>query len=167
MLILAVATLLWSCGRSGSSSKAMSDSILFVEAGDPQMEAAMKQAREHFSDFWSVVSQDHKRVIPFYADAMVKAYFFDPDAPQSGELVWVQDVVYDGKTITGTSVDTPVSIRSGKAGQHVSLPLNRLSDWLYVEDGMAMGVYTVKLLRTRMSAEERQAHDSHYPFRFE
>ena len=167
ILVLTVATLLLGCGQSGSSSKAMSDSIIPVQAGDPQMEAAMKEAREHFPEFWSVISEDSKRVIPVYAGAMVKAYFFDPDAPQSGEHMWVQRVDYDGKMITGTLADRPGRIRSVRTGQQVSFPLERLSDWLYVDDGKAVGVYTVRLLRTRMSTEERRAHDSHYPFSFE
>jgi uncharacterized protein YegJ (DUF2314 family) len=54
-----------------------------------------------------------------------------------------------------------------RPGQAVSFPLERLSDWLYVEGGKAMGVFTVRLLRTRMSDEERRAHDSYYPFSFD
>ena len=45
--------------------------------------------------------------------------------------------------------------------------LGRLSDWFYVVGDNAVGAFTVRLLRTRMTAEQRRAHDSHYPFRFE
>ena len=166
-ILLALAASLVGCGRSSSSSSAMSNGIIPVGAGDPQMEAAMREARAHLPEFWRVISDDYKRVIPVYAGAMVKAYFFDPGAPKSGEHMWVQGVDYDGKTITGTLADTPGHIRSVKTGQQVSFPLERLSDWFYVENGKAVGAYTVKLLRTRMSAIERREHDSHYPFRFE
>lgn len=145
----------------------MSDSVIPVQADDPQLEAAMKDAREHFPEFWRVISADYKRVIPVYECALVKAYFFDSDAPNSGEHMWVQDVEYDGKMITGTLVDTPVHVQSVKSGQEVSFPLTRLSDWLYVEDGKAVGAFTVKVLRKRMSVKERNAHDNHYPFSFE
>jgi len=131
------------------------------------MESAMKTARERFPDFWREVSADYKRVIPVLEGPMVKAYFYDEGAPLTGEHMWVREVEYDGKTITGVLADTPIQLHSVQAGQRVSFPLGRLSDWLYVEDGKAAGGFTVKLLRTRMSAEERQAHDSHYPFKFE
>ncbi|MCI0359197.1 MAG: DUF2314 domain-containing protein [Planctomycetaceae bacterium] len=54
-----------------------------------------------------------------------------------------------------------------QAGSLVSFPLERLSDWLYVVDGKAYGAFTVRLLRSRMSDEEKQEHDSHYPFEFD
>lgn len=98
---------------------------------------------------------------------MVKAYFYDAVAPQGGEHMWVSEVAYDGKTITGVLADVPRQLRSVQSGQQVSFPLERLSDWFYVDGGRAVGAFTVRLLRTRMSAEQRRAHDSHYPFRFE
>ena len=98
---------------------------------------------------------------------MVKAYFYDEGAPLTGEHMWVREIGYDGKTITGILADTPIQLHSVRAGQRVIFPLEHLSDWLYVENGKAVGVFTVKLLRTRMSAEERQAHDSQYPFKFD
>jgi uncharacterized protein YegJ (DUF2314 family) len=144
-----------------------SDHIIPVQSGDPEMDAAMQTARDHFPEFWRELAADYRRVIPVYAGAMAKAYFFDSDAPQSGEHMWVRGIEYDGKTITGILADRPRHIRSVRGGQSASFPLERLSDWFYVEDGKAVGAFTVRLLRTRMTDEQRRAHDSHYPFRFE
>jgi uncharacterized protein YegJ (DUF2314 family) len=138
-----------------------------VQAGDPEMDAAMQTARDKFPEFWREVSTDHKRVIPVLEGSMVKAYFFDEGAPLTGEHMWVRDIEYDGQTISGVLVDTSIQLHSVRPGQHVSFPLMRLSDWLYVENGRAYGVFTVKLLRTRMTDDERKSHDSHYPFRFD
>jgi len=142
--------------------------ILPVQSDDADMNAAMQTARARFSEFWREVSADYQRVIPALGGSMVKAYFDDPGgAPQGGEHVWVRGVDYDGKTITGELADTPIHLRSVRAGQQVSFPLDRLSDWFYVDDDLAVGAFTVRLLRARMSEEERRKHDSHYPFRFE
>jgi len=142
--------------------------ILQVEPADAEMNAAMQTARDRFSEFWREVSADYKRVIPALGGSMVKAYFDDPGGSrQGGEHMWVRGVEYDGKMITGELADTPRHLRSVRAGQQVSFPLERLSDWFYVEGGKAVGAFTVRLLRTRMREEERRAHDSHYPFRFQ
>ena len=127
----------------------------------------MQTARERFPEFWKEVSTDYKRVIPALDGSMVKAYFHDAGAPRTGEHMWVREVEYDGETITGVLADVPRQLQSVQQGQRVSFPLGRLSDWFYVEDDKATGAFTVRLLRTRMTEEQRQAHDSHYPFRFE
>jgi uncharacterized protein YegJ (DUF2314 family) len=132
------------------------------------MNTAMQTARDRFPEFWREVSADYKRVIPVLGRSMVKAYFDNPDgAPQGGEHMWERGVDYDGKAITGELADTPRNSRNVRAGQQVSFPIERLSDWFYVDGDKAVGAFTVRLLRSRMSDEERRAHDSHYPFRFE
>lgn len=98
---------------------------------------------------------------------MVKARFSDSPSKQGDEHMWVNQVEFDGQLISGILSSTPNELRSVKAGQKVSFPLERLSDWLLVEHGKARGVFTVQLLRSRMSDQERRAHDGHYPFRFE
>jgi uncharacterized protein YegJ (DUF2314 family) len=157
---LALAVAILGCGRSKLS-------VISVEADDPEMKAAMQTARDHFPEFWQEVSSDHARIRPAKPIAMVKAYFFDSDAPQTGEHMWVRDVQYDGKLISGFLADTPEQVKSVKTGQRVSFPLERLSDWFYVYHSKAIGAYTVKLLRTRMTEKERREHDRHYPFSFE
>ena len=171
LTVLALMTALVGCGRSGSTSTTMSSdtkpTLIPVQSDDAEMLAAMQTARDRFPEFWREVSADYKRVIPALGGSMVKAYFYDADAPQSGEHMWVSEVEYDGKIITGVLADMPRQLRSVQSGQQVSFPLERLSDWFYVDGGKAIGAFTVRLLRTRMTAEQRQAHDSHYPFRFE
>ncbi len=142
--------------------------IIPVQSDDAEMNAAMQTAREKFPEFWREVSADHKRVIPALGGSMVKAYFDDPGgAPGGGEHMWVRDVEYDGKVITGTLADAPRHLHSVRSGEQVSFPLERLSDWFYVDGGKAIGAFTVRVLRSRMSGQERREHDSHYPFRFD
>lgn len=168
LIAFALTLVLVGCGRSNTSSMNSKSEIIPVQSADAEMNAAMQTARDRFPEFWREVSADYKRVIPALGGSMVKAYFDDPGgAPQGGEHMWVRGVEYDGKTITGELADTPRHLRSVRAGQQVSFPLERLSDWFYVDGGKAVGAFTVRLLRTRMSVEERRAHDSHYPFRFE
>lgn len=155
------------CSRRSSTVKSNMPEIIQVESDDAEMNRAMQEARDHFSEFWKVLEEDHHRVIPVHADALVKAYFEDRPGSRDGEHMWVAQIEYDGKLISGELIDTPGHVTTVKAGQKVTFPIERLSDWLYTKDQIAIGAYTVRLLRTRMSPEERRQHDSVYPFRFE
>jgi uncharacterized protein YegJ (DUF2314 family) len=137
-----------------------------VEADDPGMLAAIRKARETFPDFLQAVEADSRRIIPALSFALVKAYFADVGSPDEGEHMWVTDVEFDGHTITGTLCDTPEHVQCVREGQQVNFPSDHLSDWLYVLVDEAHGGFTLRLLRSRMSDAERQAHDSQYPFSF-
>jgi len=168
--IVTLSIILFSCERS-TTSTAMKDKIqsqtISVEAEDQEMQGAMQSARDQFPKFWEEVSTDYRRVIPVLQRPMVKAYFLDKNESEGGEHMWVGDVQYDGEIISGILIDKPRYIQSVDTGDKVRFPLERLSDWLYVERNTAVGAFTVKLLRTRMSEEERKRHDSHYPFKFD
>jgi uncharacterized protein YegJ (DUF2314 family) len=141
--------------------------LISVESDDAEMLAAMQTARDQFPKFWHEVSQDYRRIIPALGGSMVKAYFHDAQSKHGGEHMWVSEVDYDGATITGVLSDRPRQVRSVRTGERVTFPLERLSDWFYVDEDKAVGAFTVRLLRTRMTEEERQEHDSHYSFQFE
>jgi len=141
--------------------------IIPVDGDDPQMVDAMQQARGTFAEFRGEVEADWRRLIPVIQSSMVKAYFADPEDPDHGEHLWVQYEGFTNEMIHGTLMSQPGHVKSVTQGDAVSFPLARLSDWLYVEDNTAHGAFTVLLLRTRMTAEEREQHDDGYPFRFQ
>jgi uncharacterized protein YegJ (DUF2314 family) len=131
------------------------------------MVAAMQKARDRFPEFWKEVSADYRRPIPALEGAMVKAYFFDSDAPREGEHMWVGEVQYRDGKISGVLASSPRNLKSVKVGKTVNFTIETLSDWFYVENGKAVGAFTVQLLRSRMTPQERAAHDRGYPFRFD
>lgn len=150
-----------------SRSLGHNEIIFRGETEDPEMIVAMQQARDSFNQFWTVLSEDYRRIIPIYTDAMVKASFAVPDKQGRFEHMWVSNIEYDGTTITGTLESIPEDIPTLSKGDQVQFSLSQVSDWIYEEDGVAQGAFTVKLIRQRMSEKERIEHDSHYPFRFE
>ena len=140
--------------------------IINVEDDDKGMNAAMAQARKEFPTFWKAISEDRKNEEPKLVPAIVKASFRDKGKEDNGEHLWIDEVSYDGKMITGVVASEPADLKSVKLGEKVSFPLERLSDWLFVEKGAAKGAFTVNYLRKQMSAKERKEHDEGYPFRF-
>ena len=139
--------------------------IIDVDKEDKGMNAAMAQARKEFPSFWKAVAADRKKEEPELVPAMVKAAFRD-EGKEDGEHLWIDEVSYDGKVISGVVASEPADLKSVELGEKVSFPLERLSDWLYVEKGLAKGAFTVQYLRKQMSEDERKEHDTAYPFRF-
>ena len=83
-----------------------------------------------------------------------------------GEHMWGGEVSFDGELISGILMSHPGHLDSVSEGDSVEFSVSRLSDWLIVDDDRAKGLYTVQVLRARMSDDERAAHDANYPFAF-
>jgi uncharacterized protein YegJ (DUF2314 family) len=136
-----------------------------ADGGDPEMQRAYEQARDSFRYFWREIAWDRRRIVPALDMAAFKAPFTDGatrpgsvDAPEV-EHMWVSDVDFDGEHVSGVLGNEPNWLTSVKAGDAVRIPVDRISDWMYVMDGVAYGAFTVNLLRSRMDATERREHD--------
>lgn len=140
--------------------------VIQVDPEDADMNAAMQQARDSFGQFWAEVSADYERVIPALSNSMVKAYFAEKPKMEGGEHLWITGVNYDGSKISGTVASAPLDLSTPKLGDQVTFTIERLSDWLIVDDGKAKGAYTVQILRAKMTKAERTQHDAGYPFTF-
>lgn len=162
---LLILTVLTSCGDKKQNSTSTGE-VIQVAKNDKEMEAAMQAARESFPAMWKEVEEERKQANSRFTSAMVKAYFPSAHDPDSGEHLWIDQVTYIGDKISGVITSEPLDLVEPKLGDRISIPLERLSDWLVVDSGIAKGAYSVQLLRKRMSAAERDEHDSHYPFGF-
>lgn len=140
--------------------------VIEVGGDDAEMNEAMEKARTTFASAWEEYRDGGDPANDEGAEFMVKAYFVDEEEDAEGEHMWVGGLSYDGETISGTLLSEPRDLRSVALHDAVAFPLDRLSDWMWVREGVATGAWTVQLLRSRMSAGERREHDSHYPFRF-
>lgn len=125
---------------------------------DPAFEAGARLARETFRYFWRELTWEHRRIVPAFDMAAVKFGFSDPGKP-AVEYMWVTDVMFDGKVITGTLLNEPNELNTFREGQDIARPLADLYDWIYASNGKAWGAISVQLLRRRMSRDECTAHD--------
>jgi uncharacterized protein YegJ (DUF2314 family) len=81
--------------------------------------------------------------------------------------MWVEDVVITTGGYRGKLGNEPLEITSLKLGQEVLVPLERVSDWMAVDDGTLVGGFTLRVLRDRMPADERAAFDAANGIRIE
>jgi len=139
--------------------------VFLFDGSDPEMQRAHEHARANFRYFWREVHWERRRIIPGLDMASVKAPFSDgPQGSAQGENpevehMWLSDVDFDGREVSGVLLNSPNWLTSVKEGDPVSIPLSQISDWMYVIGGEVYGAYTVNLLRSRMGRAERAEHD--------
>lgn len=147
--------------------------IFNFSGDDAEMQKAIATARQTFKYFWRELAWEHRRIVPGLDMAAVKATFSDPadiraqnpDALDA-EQMWLIDVTFDGLRIQGTLINSPHTLKSYSQGDHVTISGKQLCDWMYVIAGYVYGGFTVDALRSKMSANERKAHDKAWGFHF-
>ena len=128
---------------------------------DEAMETAQNQARSTFRYFWKEVATDFNRIVPALSVAIVKCGFpvDDPDAPVGTEQMWVDNIFFDGASVSGELINDPQFVPTLSVGDAVQVPKAGISDWLCQIDEKLYGGYTVQVLRAGMSESERAEHD--------
>jgi uncharacterized protein YegJ (DUF2314 family) len=131
--------------------------VYWTAEADAEMQAAIARARDTIQQFVARLSAPPAG----QTFTAVKAAF---ELGEAVEHVWLTDVRYRDGAFVGTVSNVPLGARGVKAGDRVAVPLARVSDWMAVERGRLVGGYTIRVLRGRMSAEERRAFDAQVDF---
>ena len=157
--------------------------IFWADGQSPKMIQAIETAQKTFKYFWREVSWDNRRIVPALNVACVKIVFMQEVAGSDELLVehmWINEVHFDGNNVMGVLVNEPNEITNVACGDFVSVPLNQVSDWLFAmteskpkkklfglmtsneteEVLRTYGAFTIQAMRSEMSTEEREQHDT-------
>ena len=156
--------LLWfglaACSRS--SGDAPKDEIVYVKSGDPTMAAAITKAQGSLESFRAVLAAP-----PAGTKSFSVKVGFPWGIKDDREHIWLAEPKLDATTVTGTINNEPIDVTSLKLGEVVTAPLKDLSDWMYVENGVLRGGYTLRVLLDKMSPEARSKMLSEMGFRLD
>ncbi|MDR2238381.1 MAG: DUF2314 domain-containing protein [Chryseobacterium sp.] len=165
------------------------NSFIFTDGSDPKMIEAYRKAQETFKYFWREQSWEYRRIIPALNLSCVKAAFSQED-PETGEQIvehmWINDIDFDGDTVSGYLINEPNKLTHIQAGDHFKIPLNEISDWLLAvaqpeqkPKGLSKlfsspapsfpktyGGFTIHKMRADMSESERREHDDAWQLDF-
>lgn len=138
--------------------------IFWFNNDEPEMQEAYRQARSTFRFFWRELSWEYRRIIPALDLACVKTAFADRpleecDSSDPVEQMWLGEVGFDGRIVSGKLLNQPNHLKSVKQGDACAFEFGLLTDWMYAISSRVYGAYTVNLMRSRMNPAERQAHD--------
>jgi uncharacterized protein YegJ (DUF2314 family) len=147
----------------------MSENRIFYSEADQDMLNAFQKAQETFKYFWRELSWEYRRIIPGLGVACVKVAFKeeteDPGKPLV-EHMWINEVEFDGDTISGVLVNDPNALSNVKNGDFIEVPLTQVSDWLFAFQGKTYGGFTIQMMRSKMNEEEREDHDNAWSLEF-
>jgi uncharacterized protein YegJ (DUF2314 family) len=83
------------------------------------------------------------------------------------EQYWVTLESAADDSFTGIVANHPGDITGVKYSERVTVPASEISDWMYVENGVLKGGYSVRLMRDRLQPEERPAFERELGFRID
>ena len=133
-----------------------------VDDKDAQMERASRRARSTVGQFITVLQ--HPK--PGQTDFQVKKLFVAKDGSQ-GEHIWLADVKFNGNRFHGVVDNKPSAIKGLKVGENAAVNPDEISDWSYVENGHLVGGYTIRVLYSELTAQQKQDFEKQAGFHIE
>lgn len=136
---------------------------------DDGLRQATARARRTFRYFLRELSWERRRTVRAYTMMAVKALFPTPtrDDAEHAEHMWLDHVEFNGTTVFGILINDSQEPSDYSAGDHIEVSFEeQMSDWLIASDDTVYGAYTVQLMRSRMSDEERISHDEQWDLPF-
>ncbi|MCL4169364.1 UNVERIFIED_CONTAM: hypothetical protein GTU68_045403, partial [Idotea baltica] len=127
------------------------------------MEMANLQAQQTFKYFWREVYWEYRRIVPSHDLAIVKVPFEQQFQNVNGptvEHMWINQINFDGEKINGVLMNSPNQLTNIAEGDEVSVSIKGISDWMMATNGKTYGGFTIHVLRSDMSVNDRQQHDS-------
>ncbi len=149
-LILIAIFCLMSCKDSNKIERENEPTIYNVGSEDEAMNAAILKANETLDDF-------NKGLADFKADSHALKVKFSNG--KDIEHMWVGDIKYIDGQYSGILNNDPEYITEYKAGDKINIDSGKISDWMYLVNGKLFGGYTIRVIRDKMSEEERQQFD--------
>jgi uncharacterized protein YegJ (DUF2314 family) len=129
-----------------------------VPADDSHMNAAIAKARATVRTFEAALRAPKASQSGF----SIKVRIEDGDAV---EHFWLSDVTFNGSVFHGKIANDAETVKTVAFGDPVSARPAEISDWMYVDHGILVGGYTLRVLRDRLSPSERNEFDKSVPFR--
>lgn len=147
----------------GKKKNQENDKSGFYAQQDELMKQASQNAQNNFKYFWRELYWEYRRIVPGHDFAMIKIPFeqiLDGQSEPIVEHMWINDINFDGETITGVLVNDPNQLTNIKNGDLVKRKITEIGDWMISIQGKTYGGFTVQAIRSGMSDKERQSHDN-------
>ncbi len=127
--------------------------VLAIEADDPELQAAVNEARRRWPEFVAAFESRHEEQGGDDPPFLVKAPFTDGEHV---EYMWVRVTGIENDVVYGVLENTPANVRSVKEGNRVRVRLDNLNDWMCILDGQPAGAFTLQVLAKKSRQEDQQ-----------
>jgi len=151
LLLLALSALLFTGCKDKAKEQRKTDlrALMHGLTDDADIRAAMDQARATSAQFLAAL----QKPAPNQRQFMVRKIFPARDTKQ--QILWVVDLTFDGSLLHGRVDDNTSQPGSGLAKDgKVSFAPTEIADWMFNEDGKAVGGYMLRALKSKMTEDE-------------
>lgn len=132
-------------------TEALSDKLVRVPTGDPEMAAAIAKARSRLPEFWKALAQPAGGESGFALKVAIR------DGTEV-EHFWLVDVSRNGERYSGTINNDPEVVHSVQSGQRYDFGEADISDWMFMRNGKIVGNETMRPLLKRMPEAEAERY---------
>jgi len=133
--------------------------MAYVAPDDQAMNAAILKARSTLSTFKDNLVKPPAKVTDF----SVKVAF--SYGPEKFEHIWLSNPEFKDGQFYGNIGNEPVDLKNYKLGQRVSASESAISDWMFLDNGLLRGGYTLRVLLDKLPPSERAAQLNSMRFR--
>ncbi|MFK8987219.1 YegJ family protein, partial [Acinetobacter seifertii] len=109
---------------------------------------AFERAIRTFKYFWRELYWEYRRIVPALELAYVKCAFIQENPDDTNqpliEYMWIDQVDFNGSTISGTLLNEPYIIDNVQTGETVRLQFESIVDWMFLSNGTVYGGFTIQ-----------------------
>lgn len=126
------------------------------------MVASIEMAKKTFAEFKKAIKSENPNFKNF---TLKKAY----ESAKGDEYLWIRSVVFyaEKNKYAGIVAHAPLYTNKVKLDEIVEVDENEIADWMYFQDNVVKGGYTLRLLRSRMTDEDKRSFDKESGYIFE
>jgi uncharacterized protein YegJ (DUF2314 family) len=144
-----------SCGnnQTAKTKREGEPDIITVTDTDAEMNEAIKKANATLALFNEALKNTNSGAGYFALKTRFKT-------SNGGEHIWVSSITVRDNKYFGVVDNLPESTTEVNIGDTIQIANENISDWMYIENQKLRGGYTIRLLRNRMTEEERKQFDA-------
>jgi len=150
----AVLSLLWVCllvaGCGGDDGPR--PQVATAPNDDAELADATRRARAEVNQLINALNQP----LPGQRECLVLVAITDD---RKVEHMWLNHLQFDGAAFHGRIAGEPVTISTVRQGQNWSVAPGNITDWVIRTDTKVIGGYTLRILESRLSGDERAAFE--------
>ena len=153
-LLLFLTLSILSCNSNNKVERENEPTIYKVGEDDAEMNKAIEKARQTIDSF-DFAFKNNSKVFTFFS---LKKKF---EENGNVEHIWIGNIQkFENGKYVGVIDNLPEKIKDVKLGDTVVIEKKDISDWMYLKNSELHGGYTIRLLRERMTEDDRKKFDS-------
>jgi uncharacterized protein YegJ (DUF2314 family) len=141
-----------SCNSQNKTERVNEPTIYNLESEDVEINRAIKTAQQTLTKFEKAIRSNNANFSLF----ALKVKF---ENKENAEHIWLSNVEFKNGEYFGVVDNLPEHITEVKLGETLKIDINTITDWMYLDKSNLVGGYTIRVLRDRMSEDERKQFD--------